>query len=165
MGLLDQRTSRNAFIKGNLALLQLQSLTVGSVAGLFAFGLGVVVHPTTNNPSEIALMITASMLCAAMSSFVLGGFMCGLVLICRRYRINPGKASYLMRCCAKVTNTFSCQEECFNAYLFLRSTCSIDNIACPLASSFGDLVTLVILAGCAVVLKKFNSMFIYPMDL
>ncbi|KAF9092195.1 hypothetical protein BGX27_001885 [Mortierella sp. AM989] len=89
MGLLDQRESRNAFIKGNLALLQVQSLTVGSVAGLFSFGLGVVVHPTTNNFGEIALMITASMICAAMSSFVLGSFMCGLVLVCRRYRINP----------------------------------------------------------------------------
>ncbi|KAF9436411.1 hypothetical protein BGZ76_004045 [Entomortierella beljakovae] len=119
MGLLDQRESRNAFIKGNLALLQVQGLSVGSIAGLFSFGLGVVVHPTTNNFSEISLMITSSMLCAAMSSFVLGGFMCGLVLICRKYKINP------------------------------------DNIACPLASSFGDLVTLVILAGVAIVLKRF----------
>ncbi|KAG0314408.1 hypothetical protein BGZ99_008156, partial [Dissophora globulifera] len=119
MGLLDQRSSRNAFIKGNLALLQVQSLTVGSVAGLFSFGLGAVVHPQTNNVNEIALMITASMLCAAMSSFVLGGFMCGLVLVCRKYHINP------------------------------------DNIACPLASSFGDLVTLVILAGCSVSLQKY----------
>ncbi|KAG9324899.1 hypothetical protein KVV02_003306 [Mortierella alpina] len=119
MGLLDLPSSRNAFIKGNLALLQLQSLAVGSVAGLFSFGLGVVVHPTTNNVNEIALMITASMLCAAISSFVLGSFMCGLVLVCRRYRINP------------------------------------DNIACPLASSFGDLVTLVILAACAVFLQKY----------
>ncbi|KAF9354395.1 hypothetical protein BGX34_011033 [Mortierella sp. NVP85] len=119
MGLLDQRASRNAFIKGNLALLQLQSLAVGSVAGLFSFGLGVVVHPNTNNPNEIALIITASMLCAAISSLVLGGFMCGLVMVCRRYKINP------------------------------------DNIACPLASSFGDLVSLVILAGCSAVLQKF----------
>ncbi|KAG0380113.1 hypothetical protein BGX24_010143 [Mortierella sp. AD032] len=119
LGLLDQRESRNAFIKGNLGLLQLQSLAVGSVAGLFSFGLGAVVHPSTNNYNEIALMITTSMLCAAMSSFVLGGFMCGLVLVCRRYRINP------------------------------------DNIACPLASSFGDLVTLVILAAVAVFLQKY----------
>ena len=91
MGLLDQKASRNAFILGNLALLQLQGLAVGSVAGLFAFGLGVIIHPTTNNMSEVALMISASMLCAAASSLVLGGFMCGLVLLCRRYGINPGK--------------------------------------------------------------------------
>lgn len=90
MGLLDAPASRNAFVMGNLALLQLQSLAVGSVAGLFSFGLGVLVHPTTNNMNEIALMITASMICAALSSFVLGSFMCGLVLVCRRYKINPG---------------------------------------------------------------------------
>ncbi|KAF9145930.1 hypothetical protein BGX30_005746 [Mortierella sp. GBA39] len=119
MGLLDTPSSRNAFIKGNLALLQLQSLTVGSVAGLFSFVLGMIVHPTTNNLEEIALMISSSMLCASASSFVLGSFMCGLVLICRHYRVNP------------------------------------DNIAVPLASSFGDLVTLVILSGIAVFLGDY----------
>ncbi|KAG0040960.1 hypothetical protein BGZ82_005511 [Podila clonocystis] len=119
MGLLDSPATRIAFIKGNLALLQLQSLTVGSVAGLFAFVLGMIVHPTTNDLSEIAIMITSSMLCASVSSFVLGSFMCALVLICRHYKVNP------------------------------------DNIACPLASSFGDLVTLVILSGFAVFLAKY----------
>ncbi|KAI8347229.1 hypothetical protein B0O80DRAFT_215957 [Mortierella sp. GBAus27b] len=119
MGLLDTPETRNSFIKGNLALLQLQSLTVGSVAGSFAFLLGMIVHPTTNNLEEIALMISSSMLCASISSFVLGSFMCGLVLICRRYRVNP------------------------------------DNIACPLASSFGDLVTLMILSGCAIFLARY----------
>ncbi|KAG0326344.1 hypothetical protein BGZ99_009696 [Dissophora globulifera] len=119
MGLLDTPATRNEFIKGNLALLQLQSLTVGSVAGLFSCGLGMIVHSTSNSIEEIALMISSSMLCASISSFVLGSFMCGLVLICRRYRVNP------------------------------------DNIACPLASSFGDLVTLLILSGCAVFLVKY----------
>ncbi|KAG0332981.1 hypothetical protein BG004_001016 [Podila humilis] len=104
-------------LKGNLEMnlasrLSTASLAVGSIAGLFSFGLGVLVHPATNNMNEIALMITASMLCASFSSLVLGGFMCGLVLVCRKYHINP-------------------------------------------ASSFGDLVTLVILAGCAVTLQKF----------
>ncbi|KAF9935369.1 hypothetical protein FBU30_003159 [Linnemannia zychae] len=119
MGLLDTPTSRNGFIKGNLALLQLQSLTVASVAGLFSFALGMIVHPTTNNLEEVALMISASMLCASASSLVLGGFMCGLILICRHYRVNP------------------------------------DNIAVPLASSFGDLVTLVILSGISTFLMGY----------
>ncbi|KAF8923463.1 hypothetical protein EDD21DRAFT_392987 [Dissophora ornata] len=119
MGLLDTPATRNAFIKGNLALLQLQSLAVGSVAGLFSFALGMIVHPTTNNIEEVALMISSSMLCASASSFILGSFMCALVLICRRFRINP------------------------------------DNIACPLASSFGDLVTLLILSGIAVFLQEY----------
>ncbi|KAG0311079.1 hypothetical protein BGZ99_010403 [Dissophora globulifera] len=70
VGLLKQRLSRNAFIKGNLVLLQVQSPAVGSVAGLFSFGQGVVVHPTTNNVNEISLMITAnSITCQLASSF------------------------------------------------------------------------------------------------
>jgi solute carrier family 41 len=95
MGLLDTPDTRNAFIRGNLALLQLQSLTVGSVAGLFSFVLGKVFHPTSNRVEEIALMISSSMLCAAISSFVLGSFMCALVLVCRKYGINPGNDSGL----------------------------------------------------------------------
>ncbi|KAI8393262.1 uncharacterized protein BYT42DRAFT_550494 [Radiomyces spectabilis] len=53
------------------------------------------------------------MIAAAASSFVLGVFMCGLIIVSRRFRIDP------------------------------------DNIACPMASSLGDVVTLGILAGCA----------------
>src|SRR5690554_1714030 len=94
MGLLDTPATRNAFIKGNLALLQLQSLTVASVAGLFSFVLGMIVHPTTNNLEEIALMISSSMLCASISSFVLGSFMCCLVLLCRHFKVNPGTLRY-----------------------------------------------------------------------
>ncbi|KAG0237289.1 hypothetical protein BGW41_000247 [Actinomortierella wolfii] len=119
MGLLDSPQSCSQFVKGNLALLQVQALSVGSIAGLFSFGLGVLVHPSGNNWNEIALMIAASMLCASISSFVLGGFMCALVLLCRKFNINP------------------------------------DNIACPLASSMGDLVTLFVLAGCSVILQKY----------
>lgn len=160
MGLLDAPASRNAFVMGNLALLQLQSLAVGSVAGLFSFGLGVLVHPATNNMNEIALMITASMLCAAFSSFVLGSFMCGLVLVCRRYKINPGNASrtFWLLC------SWTCMCTCMRRRQLTRCLTpkNIDNIACPLASSFGDLVTLVILAGCSVVLQKYLSKFTPP---
>ncbi|KAF9168595.1 hypothetical protein DFQ26_004229 [Actinomortierella ambigua] len=119
MGLLDSPQSRSLFVKGNLALLQVQALSVGSIAGLFSFGLGMLVHPSGNNWNEIALMIAASMMCASISSFVLGGFMCVLVLLCRKFNINP------------------------------------DNIACPLASSMGDLVTLFVLAGCSTTLRKY----------
>ncbi|KAF9584357.1 hypothetical protein BGW38_006760 [Lunasporangiospora selenospora] len=89
MGLLDTPSTRSEFVKGNLALLQLQSLTVASVAGLFAFVLGMLVHQTGNNLEEIALMIASSMLCASISSLILGSFMCSLVVICRYFRINP----------------------------------------------------------------------------
>lgn len=41
----------------------------------------------------------------------------------------------------------------------LFSVIFVDNIACPLASSFGDLVTLVILAAVSVFLQKYISKY------
>ncbi|KAG2175137.1 hypothetical protein INT44_007625 [Umbelopsis vinacea] len=108
LGDLDYIPTRNALVWGNLALLQVQALIAGSIAGLFSFILGLMTHPDdANTISESMLMISSSMLSAAMSSFVLGVFMCALIIISRRFRINP------------------------------------DNIACPMASSLGDVVTLV----------------------
>ncbi|KAK3847593.1 MAG: hypothetical protein J3R72DRAFT_416889 [Linnemannia gamsii] len=158
MGLLDTPSSRNGFIKGNLALLQLQSLTVGSVAGLFSFVLGMIVHPTTNNLEEIALMISSSMLCASASSFILGSFMCGLVLICRHFHVNPGTTFKVILCDIHGQKTdyilapiAALAEADFSVPVHI----TIDNIAVPLASSFGDLVTLVILSGIAVFMDDY----------
>ncbi|KAI7868162.1 hypothetical protein BDF14DRAFT_1796922 [Spinellus fusiger] len=114
MGALDYPEKRNSIISGNLALIQVQALVAGSIAGLFSFLLGILRHPTApTTVSESILVITSSMVAATVSSFVLGVFMCGLILLSRMLRIDP------------------------------------DNIACPMASSLGDVVTLGILAGCA----------------
>ncbi|KAI9287961.1 hypothetical protein BC943DRAFT_317497 [Umbelopsis sp. AD052] len=125
LGDLDYIPTRNALVWGNLALLQVQALIAGSIAGLFSFILGLMTHPDdANTISESMLMISSSMLSAAMSSFVLGVFMCALIIISRRFRINP------------------------------------DNIACPMASSLGDVVTLVILAGCShTLLASLDTLF------
>ncbi|RUP44911.1 hypothetical protein BC936DRAFT_148872, partial [Jimgerdemannia flammicorona] len=111
LGDLDYRPTRHALVLGNLALLQVQALIVGSIAGLFSFAMGTITHPKDlNSYYESMLMITSAMLCAALSSLVLGTFMCALVILCRWAKINP------------------------------------DNIACPMASSLGDVITLIILA-------------------
>lgn len=81
-------------------------------------------------------MISSSMLSAAISSFVLGVFMCALIIISRMFRINPG-AETLMYGFIVVLDMLTTS--------FFR----LDNIACPMASSLGDVVTLVILAGCS----------------
>ncbi|CAG8778031.1 17764_t:CDS:2, partial [Acaulospora morrowiae] len=65
------------------------------------------------------LVIVSSMVCAALSSMILGTFMCVLVILSRKLQINP------------------------------------DNIACPMASSLGDLLTLIILAVCGEFLLQY----------
>ncbi|KAF7721141.1 hypothetical protein EC973_005364 [Apophysomyces ossiformis] len=114
LGDLDHPQSRNALVWGNLALIQVQALIAGSIAGVFSFFLGILQHPSApTTVSESILVITSSMISAAVSSFVLGVFMCALIILSRKYRIDP------------------------------------DNIACPMAASLGDVVTLGVLAGCA----------------
>ncbi|BGP38066.1 hypothetical protein JCM10449v2_001993 [Rhodotorula kratochvilovae] len=140
IGELDLRLTRRSLILGNLALLQVQALIVSLISGLLAFALGLasrkgvhvaLQHPLydPNSPTHVAaggldataalrggyfealLILCVSMLAAGISSGVLGSFMCSLVVLCRRFRINP------------------------------------DNIATPIASALGDMVTLVILGG------------------
>ncbi|ORZ02784.1 hypothetical protein BCR43DRAFT_482157 [Syncephalastrum racemosum] len=114
LGDLDKPESRNPLVIGNLTLIQVQALIAGSIAGIFSFVLGILEHPDEPaTVSESILVITSSMIAAAASSFVLGVFMCALIVVSRRFQIDP------------------------------------DNIACPMASSLGDVVTLGILAGCS----------------
>ncbi|KAI9245468.1 hypothetical protein EDC94DRAFT_628300 [Helicostylum pulchrum] len=114
MGDLDVPETRNALVWGNLALIQVQALVAGSIAGMFSVFLGAVLHPdSTTTVGESVLVIASSMVSATVSSLVLGVFMCILIILSRILKIDP------------------------------------DNIACPMASSLGDVVTLGILAGCA----------------
>ncbi|CAG8607733.1 9655_t:CDS:2 [Ambispora gerdemannii] len=123
LGELDKPSVRDALVWGNLSLLQVQALIVGAVAGLFSFAEGIIFHPHKNSFYESMLVIVASMLCSALSSLIMGTFMCTLVILCRRFRINP------------------------------------DNIACPMASSLGDLLTLIILSVCGEFLLRYMETF------
>ncbi|GAA5903896.1 SLC41A family transporter [Sporobolomyces salmoneus] len=116
IGELDLRRTRRSLILGNLALLQVQALIVSLLSGLLAFLLGLAsrkgVHHSLQHPIhkgligtdsegndirggyfEALLVLCVSMLAAGISSGVLGSFMCGLVVLCRRFRINPDNVS------------------------------------------------------------------------
>ncbi|KAI9344752.1 hypothetical protein BD770DRAFT_397426 [Pilaira anomala] len=119
LGELDYGPSRRSLMVGNLALLQVQSLVSGAIAGVASFALGLITKPgSSTSYYEMIFMTSSSMVSASFSSGILGIFMCVLILICRRFDIDP------------------------------------DNIACPLASSIGDIVTLVVLSSSAALLQK-----------
>ncbi|CAO3659660.1 unnamed protein product [Umbelopsis vinacea] len=120
LGDLDDSAKRRRLVIGNLALLQVQSLIAGSIAGLFSFILGLLMRPSNDASTyyESMLVISSSMLAASLSSFILGIFMCILIILSRRFNVDP------------------------------------DNVACPMASSLGDIVTLVILATFARLLEE-----------
>lgn len=134
MGDLDHPETRNALVWGNLALIQVQALIAGSIAGIFSVFLGAVLHPEESiTIAESVLVIASSMVSATVSSFVLGLFMCVLIILSRILKIDPG----------------SKKEKVNSLIMAFSNHDQIDNIACPMASSLGDVVTLGILAGCA----------------
>jgi solute carrier family 41 len=101
MGDLDNGPVRRSLVVGNLALLQVQALVAGAVAGLASFGLGLLTRPeSVGSYYECVYMTASSMVSASFSSAVLGVFMCALILICRRFNVNPGKIhTKLVYCC------------------------------------------------------------------
>ncbi|KAI9595014.1 hypothetical protein BDF19DRAFT_443163 [Syncephalis fuscata] len=115
LGDLDVPKSQRLLVWGNLALLQLQALSVSCLAGLLSVIMGFITHGSSGTASPFSfhqamLIITSAMICAAVSSALLGLCMCFLCIACRRRGINP------------------------------------DNVATPIAASFGDLITLAVLA-------------------
>ncbi|KAI9485724.1 MAG: hypothetical protein EXX96DRAFT_546222 [Benjaminiella poitrasii] len=119
LGELDFGPARKSFIIGNLSLLQVQSIVSGAVAGIASFALGLITKPDSSTSYyEMMFMTASSMVSASFSAAILGVFMCALIILCRRFDVDP------------------------------------DNIACPLASSTGDIVTLILLAASASLLQS-----------
>jgi solute carrier family 41 len=126
LGELDYGPTRRSLIVGNLALLQVQSLVAGAIAGVSSFALGLITKPgSSTSYYEMIFMTSSSMVSASFSAGILGIFMCALILVCRRFNIDP------------------------------------DNIACPMASSTGDIVTLILLATCASILQNEMGKLMY----
>ena len=144
IGDLDDRRTRRTLVFGNLSLLQVQALLVSAVAAVLSFILGIMmgpsIEPNEDSPAktvtmhllkiaisrrrpkyhppkspvrggvrEFLLVLTSALLSASASSLVLGSFMCSLIMLCRKLKLNP------------------------------------DNIAPPVASVLGDLLTLTLL--------------------
>jgi len=93
LGDLDNPASRRRLVIGNLALLQVQSLIAGCIAGLFSFILGILIRPSNDASTyyESMLVVSSSMLAASLSSLILGIFMCILIILSRRFNVDPGQ--------------------------------------------------------------------------
>lgn len=89
MGYLDKKDQRNQILLGNLAVMQIQGIVVGAIAGMFSFILGIIVHGNMDTFAETCLMLAGSMITASISSLFLGALMCAIVLFSRFYKINP----------------------------------------------------------------------------
>ncbi|KAJ7591238.1 Mg transporter [Mycena floridula] len=163
VGDLDDPDVRRSMIFGNLSLLQVQASVVSFVAACCSLILGLIVPRTpassatgSNNTTTSAtvtntstnstmllvhrrprpvlppldttrksglptfvMVASTSMAAACLSSLILGGFMCFLIVVCRYFGLDP------------------------------------DNIAPPIASCLGDLVTLLLIGYISTALIPF----------
>ncbi|XP_076469036.1 solute carrier family 41 member 1-like [Babylonia areolata] len=88
LGNMDKRNEKIKMVFGNLALVQAQATVVGFLASMFAMVMGWI--PKGLFPLDHALLLCASsMFTATVASFILGSLMVGVVLLSRRFRINP----------------------------------------------------------------------------
>ncbi|KAI0034981.1 hypothetical protein K488DRAFT_44212 [Vararia minispora EC-137] len=140
MGHLDTPSTRRALILGNLALLQVQAALVSFVAACFSFLLGVLIPDET--PAATNTPTTRAPRPAKVA--------------------NPGHLDSAFNEFAVVASS-TMTATCLSAALLGSFMCALivlcrklgrdpDNIAPPIASCLGDLVTLSLFGLCASVL-------------
>ncbi|KAI0806786.1 hypothetical protein C8Q74DRAFT_1453140 [Fomes fomentarius] len=152
MGDLDIPTKRRSIILGNLTLLQVQATVVSFFAACAAFLMSKIVPEagTNEEASEVLLrliargvhkpkphrpmppppsgaaefiMVASSAMCAAcLSSVLLGSFMCGLVLLCRRVGLDPDNIAPPIAACLGDLVTLSLLGVIAELHLFILDT-------------------------------------------
>ncbi|EDV28967.1 uncharacterized protein TRIADDRAFT_19963 [Trichoplax adhaerens] len=125
LGLMDNPESNWKIITGNISLTQVQALVVGFLASLAA----VIFKFITDGHVSIIhglLLCTSSLITASLASLFLGIIMVSVILLSKKYNINP------------------------------------DNVATPIAASFGDLITLSLLSGISntFYLRLYNQLYL-----
>lgn len=93
LGHLDSPEMRWPILIGNLEVIQIQSIVIGFVAGVFSLIMGHIVHPGKNVYDDVVLTLSCSILTASLTSITLGAFLCGVVLLSRKWNINPDNIS------------------------------------------------------------------------
>lgn len=89
LGELDHPSSRWEIIFGNLQIMQVQSVIVGFIAGVFSLALGSFVHMRMNSFADFSLVLSCSVLTACVTSLLLGSLMCFIVVISLKIQVNP----------------------------------------------------------------------------
>ena len=88
LGNLDQSSKWNILI-GNFAIIQIQAIFYGLLAGIFSWCFGGLVHKELNTFNESLLMMSSSMMSASMGSFLISSLMILLICSSRVFNIDP----------------------------------------------------------------------------
>jgi len=106
---LDDGQTRRVLLTGNLSLIQVQTLVLSALAATssmrFRGRIRATKWPqkgpgkTKSGFREFMAVLSIGMSAACMSAFVLGSFMCSVVVICRKFTLNPDNISPPLASC------------------------------------------------------------------
>lgn len=151
IGDLDNRAMRRKLILGNLSLLQVQALLVSSVAAMLSFLLGIILGPSAPSTTPEKETPTLLLLRAVIAS--------------RRPKYHPPKTSNrggpreffivlaTALCSASASSLILGTFMCALVVLCRKGGLNPDNIAPPVASALGDLLTLTLLGLISAVIQ------------
>jgi solute carrier family 41 len=91
LGDMDTKTGLRRIILGNMSLVQCQAATVGFIAPVIALLLSFVSaeHSHDLTLQEVILLGASSVITANVANLLLGSVMCGVVILSRKWNINP----------------------------------------------------------------------------
>lgn len=88
LGRMETRGDQLRIARGNLALIQCQATVAGMVAALLAIGKSWAADGHIN-VSHVLLLGASAVLTAILASFVLATIMVFVVIVCRKFHLNP----------------------------------------------------------------------------
>ncbi|CAN7939924.1 unnamed protein product, partial [Ixodes hexagonus] len=88
LGRMETRSAQLSIASGNLALIQCQATVAGLVAALLAIAKSFVSNGSMV-PANVLTLAAGAVLTAALASIVLASVMVLVVVVCRRFRLNP----------------------------------------------------------------------------
>ncbi|XP_064473181.1 solute carrier family 41 member 1-like [Ornithodoros turicata] len=92
LGHMDTLREQWKMASGNMALVQCQATVVSLLASIFAVMMGFITEHTFDIGNAL-MLCASSLVTASVASLVLGSLMIGVVILSRRYHINPDNVS------------------------------------------------------------------------
>ncbi|XP_022693725.1 solute carrier family 41 member 1-like isoform X1 [Varroa jacobsoni] len=92
MGNMDNSVERWRHVTGNLVVTQLQAIAVSFLASIIS----IAVYAMTQNKFELSntfVLCASALMTAAVASLLLGLLMCAIVILSRKFRLNPDNVS------------------------------------------------------------------------
>lgn len=92
LGHMDTLREQWKMASGNMALIQCQATVVSLLASIFAMIMGFITERRFDTGNAL-MLCASSLVTASVASLVLGSLMIGVVILSRKYHINPDNVS------------------------------------------------------------------------